>query len=94
MLSGQNLDARSALEFGVVDEVVPAEQVHTRALEVAAEYGRIPPRTFAETKRQLRCDVLERVAAAVEGAAEPMLSGWFTEETAEATQAILDALRK
>jgi len=38
--------------------------------------------------------VLERVAAAVDGAAEPMLAGWFTDETSEATQAMLDALRK
>jgi len=94
MLSGQNHDARSALEFGVVDEVVAVDQLHARALEVAAEYARIPPRTYAETKRQLRAEVLQRVAAAVDGAAEPMLSGWFTEETSEATQAMLDALRK
>lgn len=94
MLSGQNLDARSALAFGVIDEVVPADQLHARALEVAGDYGRIPPCTFAETKRQLRGEVLARVAAAVDGAAEPMLSGWFTDETSEATQAMLDALRK
>lgn len=94
MLSGQNLDAPTALAFGVVDEVVPADQVMSRALEVAAEYATIPPLTFAETKCQLRAGVLQRVAAALDGGAEPMLDGWFTEETAVATQAMLDSLRK
>jgi enoyl-CoA hydratase/carnithine racemase len=94
MLGGRNHDAATALALGVVDEVVPTEQVHARALEVAAEYGAVAPRTFAETKRQLRAEVLERVAAAVEGEAEPLLAGWFTEESRDAIGAVLDSLRR
>jgi len=93
MLGGQNHDAATALALGALDEVVPQEQVLPRALEVAVEYAAIPPRTFAETKRALRAEVLDRVAAAVDGNGDPMLSGWFTEETAEATQAMLASLR-
>jgi enoyl-CoA hydratase/carnithine racemase len=94
MLGGRNHDAATALALGVVDEVVPTAQVLSRALEVAAEYGAVPPRTFAETKHQLRAEVLERVAVAVDGEADPMLSGWFTDETRDATRAVLESLRR
>ena len=66
----------------------------SRALEVAAEYAAIPPLTFAETKRQIRGEALDRIAAAVDGSADPMLAGWFTEETAAATQAMLTSLKR
>lgn len=94
MLSGCNHDAATALALGAVDEVVPGEQVHARALEVAAEYALIPPHTFAHTKQLLRGEVLDRIAAAVDGGAEPMLAGWFTDETDVATQAMLASLRR
>ena len=94
MLSGRNHDAATALALGAVDEVVPGEQVHARALEVAAEYALIPPHTFAHTKQLLRGAVLDRIAAAVEGSADPMLAGWFTDETEVATQSMLASLRR
>ncbi len=94
LLGGQAHDAATALALGAVDEVVPADQVLSRALEVAAEYAAIPPLTFAETKRQIRGEALDRIAAAVDGSADPMLAGWFTEETAEATQAMLTSLKR
>ena len=74
LLGGQAHDAATALALGAVDEVVPAEQVISRALEAAAEYAAIPPLTFAETKRQIRGEALDRIAAAVDGSADPMLA--------------------
>lgn len=94
MLSGRNHDAASALALGAVDEVVPGDQVLARALEVAAQYASTPPDTFAHTKKLLRGEVLDRIAAAVDGGAEPMLTGWLTDETAVATQAMLASLRR
>lgn len=94
MLSGRNHDAATALALGAVDEVVPVEQVGTRALEVAAEFARIPPQTFAHTKQLLRGEVLDRIAAATQGGAEPMLAGWLTDETDVATKAMLASLRR
>jgi len=94
LLGGRNHDAATALALGAVDEVVPAEQVLPRALEVAADYATIPPGTFAETKRMLRGKALDRIAAAVDGDGDPMLSGWFTDESAEATQAMLASLKR
>jgi enoyl-CoA hydratase/carnithine racemase len=43
LLTGQKLDARQALDYGVVNEVLPAEAVLPRALELAATIARKPP---------------------------------------------------
>ena len=94
MLGGRNHDALSTLALGAVDEVVPSEQVLPRALEVAAQYASVPSQTFAHTKRLLRGEVLNRIAATVDGGADPMQDGWFTDETGEATRAMLASLRR
>lgn len=43
LLTGQELDARQALEYGVVNEVLPADQVLPRAKEHAATIAAKPP---------------------------------------------------
>jgi enoyl-CoA hydratase/carnithine racemase len=84
MLGGRNHDAATALALGVVDEVVPTAQVLSRALEVAAEYGAVPPRTFAETKHQLRAEVpLPRPSTSC---ARRCWSGWRWRWTARPTR--------
>ena len=94
MLSGRNHDAATARELGVVDEVVPGDKVLERAVEVATEYAALPPNTFASIKHAIRGDVREQVRVAVEDRADPMLAGWFTEETGDATRAMLASLKK
>lgn len=94
MLGGQNHDAATALALGAVDEVVPGDQVLDRAVEVATVYAGLPPETFASIKRAIRGDVLEQVRAAVEDGEDPMLNGWFTDETGDATRAVLASLKK
>jgi enoyl-CoA hydratase/carnithine racemase len=43
LLTGQVLDAQRALEYGVVSEVLPADQVLARAKELAATIASKPP---------------------------------------------------
>lgn len=42
LLTGQELDAKQSLEYGVVNEVVPADQVLARARELAADIAAKP----------------------------------------------------
>ncbi len=94
MLGGRNHGADDALAMGIVDEVVPAEQVMERAVAVARDYAAIPPQTFAAVKRQLRGPLLERVAAMVADGSDPMSRDWLTPETHEAVRATLAALAR
>jgi len=50
-----------ALELGLVDELVPPEELLERARERAAELARIPGEAFALTKRHLRLPAVERI---------------------------------
>lgn len=45
LLTGQELDARTALEYGAVNEVVPPAQLMTRAKELATMIAAKPPLT-------------------------------------------------
>jgi enoyl-CoA hydratase/carnithine racemase len=51
LLTGDRLDAATALEWGVVDWVVPAAELDGAALELAAKLAAAPPMAAALTKR-------------------------------------------
>ncbi len=57
---------RAAIDVGFVDEVVPADQVLARAVEVATELATtLDPSAYRRTIARLRGDVLETMAAQV-----------------------------
>jgi enoyl-CoA hydratase len=53
MLSGQPMDAPTALRVGLVNELVPAVEVLPRALELAAEVATNAPVSLSEIKRSV-----------------------------------------
>jgi enoyl-CoA hydratase len=53
-LVGATIGPAEALRLGVVDEVVPADRVVTRAIEVARELAALPAEAFRLTKQALR----------------------------------------
>lgn len=57
--SGRTVDPEEGLRLGLLDEVVDAELLLERAIEVAAQLGRVPHEAFATTKRQLRRPMIE-----------------------------------
>lgn len=85
MLRGQAIDADQALAAGIVDAIVPREDVLTEALKIAAEYAALPPQAFASVKMQIRGETIEKITAKI--ATEP--DTWFTEETRDAMQKMI-----
>jgi enoyl-CoA hydratase/carnithine racemase len=56
---GELVDARSALQLGVANRVVPLERLHAEAASVAARLSKLPAGALAATKRLMRnADVL------------------------------------
>jgi enoyl-CoA hydratase len=59
--TGRALPPPEALAAGLVDEVVPADQLLPRAQELARQLASIPPEVFRLTKQTLRREALERM---------------------------------
>jgi len=54
LLTGRRIDAREAKQWGLVNEIVPAEQLMTRARELAQQLVAGPPLVFAAIKEIIR----------------------------------------
>ncbi|WP_028930911.1 enoyl-CoA hydratase/isomerase family protein [Pseudonocardia asaccharolytica] len=51
--TGRFVDAQEALAIGLVDEVVPADQVYSRALEYAGQFANGPALAYAAAKKAI-----------------------------------------
>jgi len=88
-LGAELVEQPRALELGLLDEIVEPERVLDRALEVAEGYAALPGGAYARVKDQVRGDTVRSLRAALDAGADPMLSGWLGEETAQASAGIL-----
>jgi enoyl-CoA hydratase len=87
--TGSTLAPHDALAEGLLDEVVPADSLLSRAREVAAQLGALPPEVFRATKQALRADALARMdgAAEYDRAAHAL---WSAPETHARIRAYMD----
>lgn len=90
--TGRTCEPAEALARGLVDRVVPPEQVLDAACEAAAALARIPAATFAITKRALRAPAIARIVG--DAAAEHIKEIWMADETRAAIRAYLDRTLK
>lgn len=76
VLAGAYLDPDGAQKAGIVDEVVPPEQLLNRAVEVAKEVGSMPREGYARIKGQVRGAIVARLRE-IEAGGDPMLDEWM-----------------
>lgn len=86
-LRGHLVDGAAALRLGLLDELVPREQVLPRALELAQELAALEPGVYARTKHELRGATIS--AMDHDTAHDPLLSGWLPEGVAERAAGML-----
>ena len=53
MIRGHQFDAQRAYELGIINHVVPAEQLMSTAMDIAEEIAALPPVHVQVTKQQL-----------------------------------------
>ena len=87
MLTGQPMDAETAHRVGVIDEIDP--DVLPRAIREAQALARIPPRTYATVKKQIRGDTISCIEQEIAGGANAPEGGWFNEETKAAMKRMI-----
>jgi enoyl-CoA hydratase len=92
MLRAENVDAQTALERGWIDEVVPPDDLLSRAIETARTLGQHSPFAYAATKEQLH----RPARAAIEAGAvidAQVRSGWLSDEAFGRIETFLQALK-
>lgn len=87
--SARTVLAPEALALGLVDEIVPAADVVTRAVAVALRLSAIPPVSFALTKRTFVASILARVQATAAIDAD-VTRAWQGDEVLSRVRAFLD----
>jgi enoyl-CoA hydratase/carnithine racemase len=89
-LTGDEIDARRALELGIVSQVVPGEQLVAAARSIAARIARHPAHAIRMNKRLLRDGGQQSLEATLSLAASMQGLAQHTEDHREAVVATLD----
>lgn len=87
--SGRLPGPDEALATGLVDEVVPPEELLGRALAIARKLSSVPRGTFSLTKRSLREPYAERARAA-ESTDDEGAAVWASDETRESVRRFIE----
>ena len=74
VLSGEPIAPSDAHNLGIIDDLVPADRLIARAVELARTRSALP--AYTRVKEHLNRDTLERMKAIVAGAEDPMLNHW------------------
>ena len=83
------LNADEALSLGVVTEIVPADQLEARVVEVAERLKTLAPLTLAATKESIRRIVTARTLDSEEGE-DLILSCYMSDDFREAVRAFVE----
>ncbi len=93
-VAGLLVSAGEALRIGLVDELVPPEQVVERALEICRDLLRLPARAMRVTRELCRRELVELFDAQQEATFARFVDDWFSEETQGALRALVERLKK
>ena len=86
--TGRRIQAEQALAWGLVDQVVPAEDLRAAAIALAQEIGEAAPLGLAAARRTLRDGLAEAVSERVRLEAAEQLRLYATKDFAEGARAV------
>ncbi len=90
LLSGRIFDAEEAYRFGLVNEIVPAEHLITRARELAVQLMENSPTSVRQTKKLINGFIAKTLDQQIEAAVEQNAGIRQTEDFREGVTAFLE----
>jgi enoyl-CoA hydratase len=94
VLRAETVGPEQALALGMVDEVVPADELLPRALALAAELAARSPESYRLAKARLHRPADEAIAATTAEDDAAVLAGWTSDDTRRRIEAALEALAR
>lgn len=91
-VSGSLIPGPEAARIGLVDELVPAEQVVERALDRCRGLLALPPVAMARTRQTARADLVRLFHELPEDEIPAVLDDWFSAETQGVLRALVERL--
>jgi enoyl-CoA hydratase/carnithine racemase len=85
---GETIDAKTALQFGIANRVVPLESLHAEAASIAQRLAKLPAGSLAATKRLMRNP--ELLAAQIAAESQVFAERLATAEAREAFSAFAE----
>ena len=90
MLTNRRLDAATALEWGIVSQVTPDEELDETAMSLARQLAEGPTSAFAETKRLVLGSFDHALEAQMEGESRGISKAAGTRDGNEGITAFLE----
>ncbi len=94
VLRAETVGPEQALALGMVDEVVPADELVPRALDLATELAARSPESYRLAKVRLHRPADEAIAATTAEDDAAVLAGWTSDDTRRRIEAALEALTR
>ena len=90
LLTGENIDAMTALRFGLVNQVVKPDELEQTAIELAMRIAEKSPTAMLIGKSGFYAQAEMRLAEAYDFANEIMVEGFLSPDADEGVQAFID----
>jgi enoyl-CoA hydratase/carnithine racemase len=90
MFTGARLDARDCERLGIANRVVPDEELERESLAWARAIAAGPPVALRYMKENLNRALTEDLQSCLDGEAERMVAGAFTDDYVEAVKAFTE----
>ena len=93
-IQGTLMSPATALEIGLVDEIMLLDEVVPRAIAWAEGLAKLPPNAMARTRAFVRQPLIDAVRTLEGPTNDQMLEVWFSAEAQGALRALVDRLKK
>ena len=93
-VSGALICPGEALAAGLVDEVVPPEEVLPRALQWAGKLLSVPREAMRLTRQQTRADLGQLFTTGMDAELKTVIANWWSPETQETLKGLVERLKK
>lgn len=93
LVTGALLEPADALNAGLVDAVVPADEVIDSALEWCRQRLALPPQAMSLTRQTARSDLVAHFRDSGTATVEALTTVWHSDETQTTLKALVDRLK-